>query len=156
MDKARSLAAEALILSLQGERSLAMHCADEILTHCEKADVSALDCGRLFMKLAYEMALCGLNSVDIQPMLRYAAAITANTLTGSSEILITASRIRLLKGDPFGARQQLDKIKQFLPEGMALATVDAALASRFDSCHLAINRAIEEIYARQGIAPQAL
>ncbi|MDX2776187.1 hypothetical protein PV379_02310 [Streptomyces caniscabiei] len=147
MNMADQLAADALAYFTQGEHTLAMYCVDTLQIQCDEGEVSASDCSRLLMELAYEMALQGFNNFAIEPVLCRAASIAAGTLTGQLEILITASRIHVLKGNPFGARKQLDRIKSILPEGVSLATIDEAVAYRFDHCADAIRRAVDAIYS---------
>lgn len=152
MNMAELLSSDALTHFKQREYTLAMYCVDALQMQYEEGEISASDCGRLLMGLAYEMAQYGLSSVDIQPVLYRAADITSSALTGALEVLITASRIHLLKGSPFGAQKQLDRIKGLLPEGIALASIDEALARQFDDCTDAIRRAIDAIY--NGVASQ--
>lgn len=136
----------------QGEPALAMYCVDMLQIHSKEGGMSTLDCGRILMELAYKMAQCDFNNAAIEPILHSAAAITADTLTGNLEVHIVACRIRLLKGDPFGARKVLEKMLEFLPEGLALATIDGLLACHFASCVVAIRRATEQIYRNHGVA----
>lgn len=151
---AAALSTEALMHFSQGNHTLAMYCVDAIQIHHEAVSTSALDSSRALTELAYEMGRQDFNSSVIEPVLCRAAAIAADTLTGNLEVLIVASHIRLLKGNPFGARQLLDRLKKLLPEGIDLETIDETLARRFDECSRAICDAVDAIYKSQGV-PQA-
>ena len=152
MDMIEMLAGDALAYFTQGESTLAMYCVDILQIHCEEGGMSALDCGRILMELAYKMAEYGLNSRTIEQILQRAAIITKDALTGNLEVHIVACRIRLLKGDPFGARKVLENMEELLPPGLALATIDGSLACHFAGCGVAIRRATEQIYESQGMS----
>ena len=152
MDMIELLVDDALAYFTQGESTLAMYCVDILQIHCEEGGMSALNYGRILMELAYKMAECDLNHLTIEQILQRAAVIAEGTLTGSLEVYIVACRIRLLKGDPFGARRVLENMRELLPPGLALATIDGSLACHFAGCAVAIRRATDQIYSSQGVS----